>query len=109
MSYNYQDAPRESQQEYFGKVHTDNKETLYNALKRIEELEKENAELKAENELIKNSDSLCKLIGEQKLQIEQMKSDVRTNIKWADQKKNNQMYCKLNTMLNQWEIKENGM
>ena len=39
MSYNYQDAPRESQQEYFGKVHTDNKETLQNALKRIEELE----------------------------------------------------------------------
>ena len=38
MSYNYQDAPRESQQEYFG-VHTDNKETLQNALKRIEELE----------------------------------------------------------------------
>ena len=39
MGYNYQDAPRESQQEYFGKVHTDNKETLQNALKRIEELE----------------------------------------------------------------------
>ena len=39
MSYNYQDAPMESQQEYFGKVHTDNKETLQNALKRIEELE----------------------------------------------------------------------
>ena len=38
MSYNYQDAPRESQQEYFGKVHTDNKETLQNALKRIAEL-----------------------------------------------------------------------
>ena len=46
MSYNYQDTPRESQQEYFGKVHTDNKETLQNALKRIEELE-------AENELLK--------------------------------------------------------
>jgi hypothetical protein len=26
MSYNYQDAPRESQQEYFGKVHTDARE-----------------------------------------------------------------------------------
>ena len=39
MSYNYQDAPRESQQEYFGKVYTDNKETLQNALKRIAELE----------------------------------------------------------------------
>lgn len=46
MSYNYQDAPRESQQEYFGKVHTDNKETLQNALKRIEELEAENERLK---------------------------------------------------------------
>ena len=45
MSYNYQDAPSESQQEYFGKVHTDNKETLYNALKRIEELEEENRRL----------------------------------------------------------------
>lgn len=39
-------------------------------------------------------------------QIEEMKSDVRTNIKWADQKKNNQMYCKLNSMINQWEIEE---
>jgi hypothetical protein len=29
----------ETQQEYFGKVHTDNKETLQNALKRIDELE----------------------------------------------------------------------
>ena len=48
MSYNYQDASRESQQEYFGKVHTDNKETLYNALKRIADLEKENAKLKSE-------------------------------------------------------------
>ena len=36
-------------------------------------LESKIAELKAENELIKNSDSLCKLIGEQKLQIEKMK------------------------------------
>ena len=35
--------------------------------------EKRIAELEMENELIKNSDSLCKLIGEQKLQIEKMK------------------------------------
>ena len=40
-------------------------------------------------------------------QIEKMKSDVSENIKWADQNKNNQMYCKLNSMINQWEIKEN--
>ena len=38
MGYNYQDSKMESQQEYFG-VHTDNKETLQNALKRILELE----------------------------------------------------------------------
>ncbi|MCR5218608.1 hypothetical protein [Treponema sp.] len=54
---------------------------------RIKELEKENTELKT--------------------QIEEMKRDTRTNIKWADQHKNNQMYCKLNAMINQWEIKEN--
>ena len=57
MSYNYQDAPRESQQEYFGKVHTDNKETLQNALKRI-------AELKSQIEKMKNcyncNGKLCK-------------------------------------------------
>ena len=35
----------ETQQEYFG-VRTDNKETLYNALRHNEALEKENAELK---------------------------------------------------------------
>ena len=34
-----------TQQEYFG-VHTDNKETLNNALKRIEELEQENERIK---------------------------------------------------------------
>lgn len=30
-----------TEEEYFDKIHTDNKETLYNALKRIEELELE--------------------------------------------------------------------
>lgn len=39
-------------------------------------------------------------------QIEKMKSDVMRNVKWADQNKNEQMYCKLNAMINQWEIKE---
>ena len=39
--------------------------------------------------------------------IEKMKSDVMRNVKWADQNKNGQMYCKLNAMINQWEIKEN--
>lgn len=71
MSYNYQDAPRESQQEYFGKktkrvvdlenqvrfmgmqidnlkaiCRTDNTETLQNALKRIEELEQKIEKMK---------------------------------------------------------------
>jgi hypothetical protein len=39
-------------------------------------------------------------------QIEEMKSDVKGNIKWADEHENNQMYFKLNSMFNQWEIKE---
>lgn len=48
-----------------------------------EQSEKRIEELKAENEKIKNSDTLCKLIGEQKIkiaeleaQVEGMKSDV---------------------------------
>ena len=49
MNYNYQDAKMESQQEYFGTIHIDNKKTLQNVLERIAELEKENAELKAQN------------------------------------------------------------
>ena len=35
--------------------------------------------------------------------IENMKADVRGNIKWADQSGNIQMYMKLNSMINQWE------
>lgn len=35
-----------------------------------------------------------------------MKSDVMSNIKWAEQNKNNPMYCKLNSMINQWELAE---
>ena len=45
-------------------------------------------------------------IRELKAQIEKMKSDVKANIKWADEHENNQMYFKLNSMFNQWEIKE---
>ena len=43
---------------------------------------------------------------ELKAQIEEMKFDVKANIKWADEHENNQMYFKLNSMFNQWEIKE---
>ena len=46
-------------------------------------------------------------IAEPEAQIEKMKFDVKGNIKWADENKNNQMYFKLNTMFNQWKIKEN--
>ena len=48
-----------------------------------------------------------KRIAELEAQIEKMKSDVKGNIKWADEHENNQMYFKLNSMFNQWEIKEN--
>lgn len=47
-----------------------------------------------------------KRIAELEAQIEKMKRDVMRNVKWADQNKNEQMYCKLNAMINQWEIKE---
>lgn len=47
-----------------------------------------------------------KEIADLKAQIEKMKSDVKGNIKWADEHENNQMYFKLNSMFNQWEIKE---
>lgn len=42
----------ETQQEYFG-VHTDNKETLQNALKRIDELKNQNKKLKGKNAELK--------------------------------------------------------
>ena len=45
--------------------------------------------------------------GKLKEQIEKMKEDVRTNIKVAEQSKNNQMYFKLNSMINQWELAAN--
>jgi hypothetical protein len=50
--------------------------------------------------------AIQKDVAELEAQIEKMKCDVKTNIKWADQNKNEQMYCKLNAMINQWEIKE---
>lgn len=52
----------ETQQEYFG-VHTDNKETLQNALKRIEELERERelAKVTCTLEGIKYCDNCAKL------------------------------------------------
>ena len=49
---------------------------------------------------------LCNLqdmrIAELEKQVEKMKSDVKSNIKWADQNKNDQMWQKLVKMYNQW-------
>ena len=64
-------------------------------------------ELEAQLEREKNLNQCMSDNNEQlREQIEKMKSDVMGNIKWADQNKNNQMYYKLNAMINQWEIKE---
>lgn len=63
-------------------------------------------ELQKENEILEG----C-LLAEQEYsltlekQIEEMKSDVKSNIKWADQNKNDQMWQKLVKMYNQWEQK----
>lgn len=57
-------------------------------------------------DLQKDKGNLTDKVRELEAQIEKMKSDVKGNIKWADQNKNEQMYCKLNAMINQWEIKE---
>jgi ribosomal protein S16 len=56
--------------------------------------------------LQKQNGELTDKVKELKAQIEKMKSDVMRNVKWADQNKNEQMYCKLNAMFNQWEIKK---
>jgi hypothetical protein len=75
---------------------------------RCNQLLKDKGDLTEElNERTKDLLNANHRIGQLEQQIEEMKSDVRTNIKWADQNKNNQMYCKLNAMFNQWEIKEN--
>lgn len=69
--------------------------------------EKQIAELTEQNtSLLTSVENLNKSVQELESQIEKMKSDVKGNIKWADQNKNEQMYCKLNAMFNQWEIKE---
>lgn len=56
-------------------------------------------------ELQKDKGELTDKVRELKAQVEKMKRDVMSNVKWADQNKNEQMYCKLNAMINQWEIK----
>ena len=57
-------------------------------------------------QLQKDKGRLTDRVRELEEKIEKMKSDVMRNVKWADQNKNEQMYCKLNAMINQWEIKE---
>ena len=58
-------------------------------------------------QLQKDKGNLIDRVRDLEAQIEKMKSDAISNIKWADQNKNSQMYCKLNAMINQWEVKEN--
>lgn len=114
MNYNYQDAKTESQQEYFGTIHTDNTKTLQNALDRIEELESENGKLKSlieEKHKVGNCEfwkrvwySIWKN-EELEQQIEKMKCDVNTNIKVAQQNNDWLMESKLASMILQWEGK----
>ena len=52
-----------------------------------------------ENELVEENRRLQE-------QIERMTADVCGNIRWAYMNKNDQMYCKLNAMLNQWEAED---
>lgn len=74
--------------------------SVENLNKSVQELEKENVELIGKIAFLEND------LNNAKAQIEKMKSDVKANIKWADEHENNQMYFKLNSMFNQWEIKE---
>lgn len=74
--------------------------SVENLNKSVQELEKENVELIGKIAFLEND------LNNAKAQIEEMKFDVKANIKWADEHENNQMYFKLNSMFNQWEIKE---
>lgn len=67
---------------------------------------KKGMEYQGIKELATENENLIKQVRILKEHIEKMKSDVMRNVKWADQNKNEQMYCKLNAMINQWEIKE---
>ena len=76
----------------------------YDIEQRNKELEAQIAELKKENELIKNSDSLCRLIGEQKLQIEKMKCCDNCNLYQCTKWKNHEVdyhYAKCEN----WQLK----
>lgn len=53
--------------------------------------------------LQKDKGNLTDKVKELEAQIEKMKSDVRVNIKVADQSNNWLMYQKLNSILNQWK------
>ena len=68
---------------------------------------KKGMEYQGIKELATENDNLIQRIAKLESQIDKMKSDVTRNIKWADQNKNEQMYCKLNAMINQCKIKEN--
>ena len=80
----------------------------YESAKEGANLREKQIEIDAEQirNLQKQNGELTDKVRELEAQIEKMKSDVKCNVKWADQNKNEQMYCKLNAMFNQWEIKE---
>jgi ATP-dependent 26S proteasome regulatory subunit len=116
MGYNYQDAPRESQQEYFGRVHTDNKETLQNALKRIEELEAQIERMKKYGKLLQD---ICDVMGndpymvwrglEQRVLILWDKSEEEKGLKMAENILDRLLKIKPHEWaeIEKWEIKEN--
>ena len=65
----YSECRKRSQGLSYGSFYDGYVDCYYEQQKRVTELENENA-------LIKNSDSLCKLIGEQKLQIKKLENKV---------------------------------
>lgn len=86
-------------------------EKLANADYQLEGRDNEIAELKAENELIKKSDTLCKLIGEQKLQIEKMKCVQNCKYGGCDNNchyENEVFVLPKCTYCNNWQLKESA-
>lgn len=68
-----------------------------------EQLEKENAELKAKlKDCRQDFWKAVRNVGGLRSRIEKMKADVRFNIQWADHEKNHQMWKQLMTMINEW-------
>ena len=87
-------------------IRTDNTLTLYNALERIKELEKENAELKEQLEICETNvdtyyDELTKL-QEQLVKTTQIGLNC-SNCKWSQYDEDEMCYCCSNK--DKWELK----